>query len=167
MNIETSNVEIRSKKARNIIGQIPKHLTYIGTAILSTILIILISTLIFYKHEFTIKTSTSFIPNSDSTVIIKVNIPANQIERINSEQLIIISFDNIPYMFGNSIQLKTKDNLSQTIDIKSTGGYYTLDFIKKNPISYNNHLFYINDTLTLDTEINTGKKRLISKHQNP
>jgi hypothetical protein len=156
-------IEIRSKKVRSIIGQVPPYLIRAGFTIAFVVLALLITALYFFEYEHVIDTSATIIPKSDSTVFIKVNIPVNQIEKITADQLIVISFENIPNMSGQSIQLITKEDMSPTMNIMPSGAFYTMDYIVENPILCHNQSFYIRDSLTLDAEIHTGKVRLFSK----
>jgi hypothetical protein len=163
MDYKVTDIEIRSKKVRNIIGQVPPYLIRAGFSIAFCIFAMLATALYFYEYDYVINTSVSMIPNSDSTVAIKVNIPANQIERIRADQIIIISFDNISNMSGQSIQLNTKEDISPTINMTPTGAFYTMNFIENNPILFDNHSFHIRETLTCNAEIRTGKVRLFGK----
>ena len=163
MENKTENIEIRSKKVRNIIGQVPPYLIRAGFTIAFFVLTLLITALYFYEYDYVIKTSASIVPDSDSTVVITVNIPANQIERIKADQIIIVSFENIPNMSGQSIQLNAIEDISPIIDITPAGAFYTMDFINDNPICSDNQSFHIRETITCSAEIHTGKVRLFSK----
>ena len=154
------SLEIRSKKVRNIIGQVPPYLIRAGFTIAFCVFALLITALYFYEYDYVINTSASMIPDSDSTVVVKVNIPANQIERIKADQLIVISFDNIPNMSGQSIRFNTREDMSPTVNMMPTGAFYTMDFIEDNPVFFDNRPFHIREPLTCNAEIHTGKVRL-------
>ncbi|MDR0364908.1 MAG: HlyD family secretion protein [Bacteroidales bacterium] len=157
------DIEIRSKKVRNIIGQVPPYLIRVGFTIMFVFFAILIAALYFFEYDYVINASASITPKSDSTVLIKINIPVNQIERIKAGQIIIISFDNIDNMSGQSIQLNIEEYISPIVDMISSGGFYTMDFTEKNPILSENLSFHIRETLILNAEIHMGKERLFHK----
>ena len=159
----SSNIELRSKKVRNIIGHVPPYLSKVGFAVIFGIFALFVAVSYFYQYEYVIKTTATVVPISDSTVTIKVYIPVNQIERVCTEQLIVVFFDNIANMNGYSLQLKTKKEISPVIDVSDSGGYCLMEFSGSNPVHCNSGVLAIREPITLKTEIYTGKERLWKK----
>ncbi|MDR2084665.1 MAG: hypothetical protein LBP67_06695 [Bacteroidales bacterium] len=157
-----NNIELRSKKIRNIIGEIPSYLSKTGFAILICLFAVFILILFFFKYDYYIKTTAYIIPKENSILEIKVNIPVNQISKINNEHLITILFDNIPNITEQTMQLKAKE-VSSEINVLTSGGYYCMDFIEHNPLCIDSVLITICEPLTLNAEIYIGKIRLFDK----
>jgi hypothetical protein len=96
---ENKNIELRSEKVRNIVGQIPPTLLRQGTAIISVIIIILFITAYFvpYPETTSIDITLQSIPNGELIIsprkgIIKIQCDSTV---INKNQLIaILEYNN-------------------------------------------------------------------------
>jgi hypothetical protein len=163
MSKAAENIELRSEKVRNIIGQIPPRLLRTG---ISAIFVVFAFTLVgiwFFQYDYIIRTSAELIPQTDSTVLIKIKIPLNQSERIKQGQTVVLLFDNIPNMYGQSMAV-TLPEYSKTLKIANEGGYYTSTITKANPvITPQGATLEIKDRLRVNAEINTGKIRFFDR----
>ena len=159
---ENTNIELRSEKVRNIIGQIPPRLMRIG---ISSIFLVFISVLIgtyFFEYDYTIKTTVELSIQKDS-VYLKIKIPANQIDKIKKGQKINIHFDNIPNMYGQSITT-TLNEVTAIIDVSNIGGNYISDlYMPKNIKTDSGISLEINSNFILKAEIQVGKIRFFDK----
>jgi hypothetical protein len=162
----TDNIELRSEKARSIIGQIPPIIVRVGIAIMSIIIIIFLLASYLIKFDYTIKTTAYLEQNSDSIAVI-IKIPANEINKIKLGQSVILSFDNIPYLYNKKIVTEII-SIPYLIDISSSGGYYftkiplTNEILKKNGSE-----FKVSGKIELNAEILAGKTSFLERITEP
>lgn len=160
------NIEIRSEKAKSVIGQIPPIIVRMGIAIMSFIIIIFLFVSHFIKFDYLIKTTAYLEQKSDSiTVIIKI--PANEINKINLGQKVILSFDNIPYLYNKRLVTEIT-SVPNVIDISSSGGFYFTTITMTSKISIENGSeIKINGKIELNAEILAGKTSFIERISEP
>lgn len=119
---EIDNIELRSEKIRNILGQIPPRIIRIGTTLLFLIIVVLLSILFFFKYEYTIKTTALIEQQSDATII-EIRIPANEIDKVSLGCKVVLNFDNIPNLFNKKIETII-ETIPNKIEISENGGFY-------------------------------------------
>ncbi len=119
---ELDNIELRSEKVRNIIGQIPPKIIRIGITIIFFIIAGMLTGTYFFKYEYTIKT-TAIIEQQADTVIIKIRIPANEIGKVKHEQKVILNFNNVPNLYNEQIETEMQ-TIPKKIEISKNEGYY-------------------------------------------
>ena|ERR1035437_9043355 len=157
------NIELRSEKVRNIIGQIPSRIVTTGISTIFFILALLITGAWVFKYDYMIKASAEITPQTDSTVFIQIRIPSNQIKRISKGQPVVLSFDNINGMYGYSLFVNLPE-ISKTIYISRDGSYYLSTLSKPNPIiTLNKRKFEIKMQIFVEAAINTGKIRFLNR----
>ncbi|MDY0253011.1 MAG: hypothetical protein RBR30_01235 [Tenuifilaceae bacterium] len=162
----TDNIELRSEKARSIIGQIPPIIVRVGIAIMSIIIIIFLLASYLIKFDYTIKTTAYLEQNSDSIAVI-IKIPANEINKIKLGQSVILSFDNIPYLYNKKIVTEII-SAPNVIDISSSGGYYFSKILLPNEIlKENGSEFKISGKIELNAEIFAGKTSFLERITEP
>jgi hypothetical protein len=163
MSKAAENIELRSEKVRNIIGQIPPRLLRTGISAIFLIFAFTLAGTWFFQYDYIIRTSAEFIPQTDSTVLIKVNIPVNQSERIKKGQTVVLLFDIIPHMYGQSMTVALPE-YSKIMKIANEGGYFTSTIRKANPIiTPQGATLEIRDRIRVNAEINTGKIRFFDR----
>ena len=162
----TDNIELRSEKARSIIGQIPPIIVRMGIAIMSIIIITFLLVSYFIKFDYIIKTTAYLEQKSDSiTVIIKI--PANEINKIKHGQKVILSFDNIPYLYNKKLVTEII-SVPNVIDISSSGGYFFTKITLTNEILIENGSeFKISTKIELNAEILAGKTSFLERITEP
>jgi len=97
------NIELRSEKVRNIIGQIPPRIIRIGTTLFTFIFMILGLFLYSYNFPFKIKTKAS-LWNANDSIMFSILLPIHQGKNIRNNQ---------------EITFKIKDNADiETINFK-------------------------------------------------
>jgi hypothetical protein len=153
---ESENIELRSEKVRNIIGQIPPRIIRIG---ITTIFLVIITLLIgSYYFEYT--------PTVNATVHIKiekdsifgfVQIPANKINKVKLGDKVRINFNNISDL--NNEQIETEiQTISNVINVNRKGGYFISKINLHFPlISTTGSILKINDSIITNAEIITSK----------
>ena len=72
MENNTDNIELRSEKVRNIIGQIPPKIIRVGITTIFFIIIGLLIGIYYFEYEYTIKTTALVEQSQDTT---KIQIP--------------------------------------------------------------------------------------------
>lgn len=124
---ETDNIELRSEKVRNIIGQIPPRIIRIGITVIFIVILGILTGTYFFKYEYTIKTTAS-IEQQDNKLIIDITIPANELVKVKKGQKVILDFNNIPNLNNEKIITKIQ-TIPNKIEISKKGGFY-LSMIK-------------------------------------
>lgn len=121
---ESENIELRSEKVRNIIGQIPPVIIRLGITIIFIIILALLIGSYFFRYQYTIKT-TALIKEQGSTYSIEIKIPGNEISKVKTGQPVILDFNNIPNLYNQ--QLKTSiQAIPNRLEISQNEGYYLL-----------------------------------------
>jgi hypothetical protein len=123
----TDNIELRSEKVRNIIGQIPPIIIRVGITIIFLIIVGFLTGTYFFKYEYTIKT-TALIEQSKDTTIISVKIPANELEKVKVRQKVVLSLDNIANIYNERISVQIQ-SIPKKINISDDGGFYNSKII--------------------------------------
>lgn len=159
---ESENIELRSEKVRNIIGQIPPKLIRIGISLIFIVFTGVIIGSYFFEYDYTIKTSAYMSKQGDS-IIVQIKIPVNEINRIKKGQRLILNFDKIPNMYGQRI-ISSISNLSSAIQVSEKGGYYTsVCYLAENIETETGIKLQINGPFIINTEIQTGKIRFFDR----
>lgn len=148
------NIELRSEKVRNIIGQIPPFLIRSGISVIFIVVIVLLVMSYFFKYSYTIETEIIFA-NKNNTITNEVKIPADEIKRIKSGQSVIITFSNIPNMNKECVKGKL-GTVKREITIKSDEAYYTANINIPNQIkTIQGSKLLINNNIKAKAEIIT------------
>lgn len=124
---EKDNIELRSEKVRNLIGQIPPVIIRAGISVIFFIILVLLIGSWFFKFEYTIKSTATINQNNDS-LIIQLKIPANELSKIKTGQKVILDFNNIPNLYNEKLVTEIQ-NIPNTLEIKEDGGFYTAEII--------------------------------------
>jgi hypothetical protein len=166
MSKHTDNIELRSEKVRNIIGQIPPKIIRVG---ITTIFFIIISLLIgsyYFEYEYTIKT-TALIEQSQDTTKIQIPVPANEIEKVKEGQKAILSFDNIQNVYNEKIVVQIQ-SMPKIIFITEKRGFYFAEIIlTRKLLSQNGNEMIIDDKIEVKAEIICGKTSFFDKITEP
>ena len=156
MTENTDNIELRSEKVRNIIGQIPPSIIRIGITVIFFVIAGLLTASYFFKYNYTIETTATIYQQNDTTFI-QIKIPANEINKVKKGHQVILSFDKIQNLYNNRVitQIQTIPNRLQIIENE---GY----FIAQIKIPYNlktpeNEIIEIFDKTEVKAEIITDK----------
>jgi hypothetical protein len=166
MSKHTDNIELRSEKVRNIIGQIPPKIIRVG---ITTIFFIIIGLLIgsyYFEYEYTIKT-TALIEQSFDTTRIQIKIPANEIEKVKEGQKVILSFDNIPNIYNERLSVQI-NSIPKRINISGNGGFYNAEIVLTRKLqSEKGNEIIIDDKIEVKADIICGKISFFAKLTEP
>jgi len=116
------NIELRSEKVRNIIGQIPPRIIRTGISIIFIVVIGILTGTYFFKYEYTIKT-TATIEQINNTTFIEIKIPANEIAKVKKGHKVILSFDNIQNLYNKRFNTELQ-KIPNTLRISKNEGFY-------------------------------------------
>jgi len=163
---EKDNIELRSEKVRNLIGQIPPVIIRAGISVIFFIILILLIGSWFFKFEYTIKT-TATIELKNENLIFYLEIPANEISKLKTGQKVILNFNNIPNLYNENIltEIQTIPNI---LEITEDGGFYTAEIILSNKIkTETGKSLFIKKKTKANVEIVTDKISLFYRITEP
>ncbi|MCP4553486.1 MAG: hypothetical protein GY834_15915 [Bacteroidetes bacterium] len=120
----TDNIELRSEKVRNIIGQIPPRIIRVGVTVIFLIIIGILTGTYFFEYEYIIETTAS-IEHQNNKLIIDITISANELNKVKRGQKVILDFNNIPNLYNEKIITEIQ-TIPNKIEISKEGGFYLL-----------------------------------------
>ncbi len=162
MENNTDNIELRSEKVRNIIGQIPPKIIRVGITTIFFIIIGLLIGIYYFEYEYTIKT-TALVEQSQDTTKIQLKIPANEIEKVKEGHKVFLSFDNIPNVYNEKIAVQIQ-SIPKRINISENGGFYITEIVLTRKLqSENGNEIIIDNKIVVKVEIICGKISLFDK----
>lgn len=126
---EADNIELRSEKIKNIIGQVPSKLVRYGITIISLVLLFLVAGSYFFTFHEVINTSATLIQKNDTTII-RILIPAGEIDKIKNGQKVIVRFNKLQ---NEELFLNIQDIPNQIYFIKNEA-FYMVQLIKKGKL---------------------------------
>jgi len=88
------NIELRSEKVRNIIGQIPPKIIRIGTAIFFSIFCFLLLGAYFFQFEPSIKT-TALLTQKGDTIYYHLKVSTSDVINVKPCQKLLLNFDKV------------------------------------------------------------------------
>lgn len=156
MSENIDNIELRSEKVRNIIGQIPPRIIRIGITVIFFVIAGLLTGSYFFKYNYTIDTSATIYQRNDTTFI-QITIPANEIDKVKKGHQVILSFDKIQNLYNKRVvtQIQTIPNRLQ---IKDNEGYFVAQVkILHNFKTPENEIIEIINKTEVKAEIITDK----------
>lgn len=129
------NIELRSDKVRSIIGQIPPWIIRSGIMVILIVVVALLLGSYYFKYPYTITTTVEFVKKDNSFIGI-VEIPANEISKIEKGQEVEIYFDKVKNV--NRLTFKSKiDDVSNNVTISNGSGFYTAKIDKMENLNIN------------------------------
>jgi len=159
-------IELRSEKVRNIIGQIPPSIIRYGIIVIFLIIIILLTVSYFFKFPETINT-IAYFKIQNNTPVTYVNIPANSIDKVKKGDKVIIIFDNILNLNNEKIETKIAV-INSKININKKGAFCFLKLNLPNPlISVNGKTLIIKENISVNAKIITGNISVFDQIINP
>ena len=161
-----ANIELRSEKVRNLIGQIPPVIIRAGITVILFIILILLIGSWFFKFEYTIKTTATINQNNDS-LIIKLKIPANEINKIKTGQKVILDFNNIPNLYNEKLVTEIQ-GVPDILEITENGGFYNAEILLKDKTKIESgRILSIRKEIQANAEIVTKKISLFDRIMEP
>lgn len=163
---EKDNIELRSEKVRNLIGQIPPVIIRTGISVIFIIILVLLIGSWFFKFEYTIKTIATINQYNDR-LIIDLKIPANEISKLKTGQKVVLDFNNIPNLYNEKMITKIQ-TVPDIIEITEDGGFYNAEILlKEKPKTGTSTALSIQKEIEVNAEIVTDKISLFDRIMEP
>lgn len=163
---ERDNIELRSEKVRNLIGQIPPSIIRAGILVIFIIILVLLIGSWFFKFEYTIKATATINQNTDS-LIIKLKIPANELSKIQTGHKVILDFNNIPNLYNEKMVTEIQI-VPDILEIKEDGGFYNAEIIlKENTKTESGRTLSFRKEIIVNAVIVTDKISLFDRIMEP
>lgn len=89
---DIDNIELRSKKTRQVIGNMPKGIVRYGTTVISLIIIVLLVVSYFVPYPENLK-STVMVKSTDDEILICAYIPYSHINTVREGMCVEIEFE--------------------------------------------------------------------------
>lgn len=165
MTKEIDNIELRSEKVRNIIGQIPPQIIRIGISVIFFVIAGIITGSYFFEYAYTIKT-TAIINQQNNSTIITVKIPANEISNVKKGHQIILNFDNIPNVYNEHLETKMQI-IPNKLELSKFGAYYLAEIIINDTLkTQQGKVLVIKNEILVNAEIITEKISFFNRATN-
>ena len=155
------NIELRSEKSRNIIGQIPNIIIRLGITIIMIFFLGILAAAYFLKLPHSVNEEAILINKNDGFVL---KFESSILDKLKQNQEITIVFNNLPQT--NSYFYKTKIiSISNIVNIGYNQQfiYCKTEIPDSLPIDKNNY-FVLIDSVKVNIEINLGKKSLLERY---
>lgn len=166
MGKNADNIELRSEKVRNIIGQIPPKIIQIGITIIFLIIVGILIGTYFFEYEYTIET-TATIEQINDTTHIQIEIPANEINKIRAGHRVLLTFDNIQNLYNQRIETKIQE-IPSRLQIADKKGYYVAKIAIISALkTTENEYVDIRKKTEVKAKIITDKEKFFDKIINP
>ena len=161
MMVKYDNIELRSEKVKDIIGQVPPVLIRFGNGIIFFIFLGILCCFTFIKYDHIIETETVIV--SDSNIFIaKIRIPPSDKQRIIVGQKVILYLDNKSSIFYDRFEFFI-DNMPKTTYINNNEPIILLEKAIRNPIqSEHGNVIFFSDSCVFKTEILTNKESILN-----
>jgi len=152
----TDNIELRSEKVRNIIGQIPPRIIRLGITVIFVIIIGILIGTYFFEYNYTIET-TAIIKQKNDTTFIEIRIPANEKNKVKKGHSVILSFGNIQNLYNQKVETEIQ-GIPKLIQIENKQGFYLAKItIVDNLMTTENEKIVLSEKIVLKAEIITDK----------
>ncbi len=116
------NIELRSEKVRNIIGQIPPRVIRVGISVIFLIIAGLLVGSYFFKYDYVVKTTALISQNNDTTVI-QLTIPAVEKDKIKQGNKVVLYLSDVQDVYNQNIETQIQ-TLPHTLQIRNKKGFF-------------------------------------------
>jgi len=155
--------EIKSEKARKVIGQVPSIIIRFGISIFFLIIVGFLTGLYILEYECVIKT-TAIIDQSLDTTFIQIKIPPSEIEKVKLGQKVVLSFDNIQNLYAENTSVHIQKIISEIVNVSEKGGFYLAKaIVVGNFQTDNGKVLKIEKRIEVTSKIKCGKDRFLNK----
>lgn len=162
----SENIELRSEKVRNIIGQIPPRLIRVGISVIFFIFAGILTGTYFFEYEYTIETTATLVQRNDTTFV-QINIPANEKIRVKQGYKVILSFDNIQNLYGKKVETQIHELPSRLQVVDNKGFYVACIVISGELKTTENEYVDIRKKTEVKARIITEKERFFNRILSP
>lgn len=139
-----SNIELRSEKVRNIIGQIPSRIVRIGISVIFMVVLSLLAVAYFVKFTHSIDLKARLY-HENNQIHYSIEVPQHQIKTIKKGQKLVISLSR-QVNFSTSIQ-----EIDTTLHVNKEHAYYLAHGLMSTAS------LQVDEAVIVDARIFTGK----------
>lgn len=151
---ENRQIELRSEKVRNIIGQVPPDLLRYGNCIIALSLLILVVIAMIIPYQPTLNIEIEIAQNTSGEIQYTAHIPDKDLEKQSMfEYITTSSTSELPLPSRFHIQ-----NISDTAIISNSGVWYKANIL---PIEENPKAVLLEDSLTMPARIVLQKQSVL------
>ena len=148
--MEKRQVELRSEKVRNIIGQVPPVLLRYGIMIIGCAIIVLVGVSAFIPYQPAINVEIRVTQSDNGTLQYSTRIPKSAMKnRAKFEEVVLNPSSELP--FPNRFEI---ENISEAVGISEQGAWLSAILTPKNKIY---------DNIILEKPITVSGKILLEK----
>jgi hypothetical protein len=90
---QNNNIELRSEKVRNIIGQIPSRIVRIGITVIFTVVFVLLIGAYFFRFDRTMDTPVNLSPENNN-IHYTIEVPQNKMKYLQAGQKVTVSIND-------------------------------------------------------------------------
>lgn len=156
------NIELRSEKLRNIIGEIPPRVIRSGTGALFLVLAGLFLGAYLIRFDRSIEADAVIFRTANSYGV-KIYIPACNKDLIKKGSIVFLDFSNIQNIAGSNMITKIQ-SMENNVVISEKGGFVpAYADIKNEPVTTSGDTLCITGSLNIRAKINIGKFSLIER----
>ncbi len=87
------NIELRSEKVRNIIGQIPSRIVRMGITVIFMVVLALLVGAYFFRFDHTIEVPATLYPENKQ-MYYALEVPQSNLKYVNAGQILVITVHN-------------------------------------------------------------------------
>lgn len=128
---ENTQIELRSEKVRNIIGQVPSVLLRYGISIIGISLLMLVAIAAFIPYQPSFSTEIKVTQDTSSTLLYTANIPHEAIKQRSQFVCITINTES-EFPFPRRFRI---ESISDTVQISQNGIWHTASISQMDTFS--------------------------------
>ncbi len=148
MSENNKNIELRSEKVRNIIGQIPSFIVRMGIAVIFVVLLALLAGAYFFRFDHTIEVPATLY-SENNQIHYTLEIPQSNMKHVKTGQKVVITVHQ--NSFFTSIH-----KIDSTAHIDNKGAYFKI----KGKL--NKKQLAVDEEVKAEAKIYVGKTNVVS-----
>lgn len=139
MKHQTDNIELRSQKVRNIIGEIPPFIIRLGITIFTIIFAMIIIGSYYFEFPRTIEVGGT-LTKADNKIMFSLNVPSNQLPKVFPDQKITFNTEKLslsePLKIESSVQVIDSNSYvsNEGVFFKINGSIYSNELILEEQV---------------------------------
>ena len=145
---EVDDIELRSEKVRNIIGQVPSLVIRTGIAVLFFVLTSLLTGAFFFKFDQFVAAKVTLNSHND-TVFYRIEIPQSKFKLVDKGQKVVISINNEKRFDSTILSVDT------TLHVNKRHSYFLAHGILNQPA------IRLDEPIDGNAKINVGETNLV------
>ncbi len=148
MSENKKNIELRSEKVRNIIGQIPSRIVRMGITVIFMVVLTLLVGAYFFRFDHTLEVPATLYPESNQ-ICYTLEVPQNNLKQVSVGQKLVITVHS-QNSFTTTIQ-----QVDTTLHINRKSSYFKIYG------TINSTQFTVDEMIKAEAKIYIGKTNVI------